>query len=417
MALFMSPRNTLPEAKYFAFLFLTVFTVNINAQSPHKMTSQAIVRDAAGDLVTNQQVGMQISILQTTVGGTAVYVETQTPTTNASGLVSIAIGTGAVVTGVYATIDWSADSYFIKTETDPTGGTSYSITGTSQILSVPYALYANSAATVITAANGTPAGGTEGQVLQMVEAVPTWVDASFSLFYKDTDGDGYGDINNTILASAMPNGYVANNTDCDDGNPTVNPGQSEIYGDEIDNNCDGAIDEIEIGQIIDNDGVVFYLTDNATTDLDGDGDYDKGLICAFSDCPFSVNWGCQGIDLTSVPNVTDPAGNPVGLGAEIGNGRSNTINILIDCPTASAALAAHSLGPDWFLPSIKELHEIYLNRATLESVPGFIPFYNRPYWSSTEYDSYVAWKQDFSNGDKTNYIKNSVEPVRAVRAF
>ena len=54
---------------------------------------------------------MQISILQTTVGGTAVYVETQTPTTNASGLLSIAIGTGTPVNGTFATIDWSADTY------------------------------------------------------------------------------------------------------------------------------------------------------------------------------------------------------------------------------------------------------------------------------------------------------------------
>ena len=112
------------------------------AQAPEQMSYQAIVRDATGNLVTNQQVGMQISILQTTVGGTAVYVETQTPTTNANGLVSIAIGTGTPVNGTFATIDWSADTYFIKTETDPTGGTSYTITGTSQLLSVPYALHA-----------------------------------------------------------------------------------------------------------------------------------------------------------------------------------------------------------------------------------------------------------------------------------
>jgi uncharacterized protein (TIGR02145 family) len=84
---------------------------------------------------------MQISILQTSSSGTAVYVETQTPITNANGLASIEIGGGTLVSGNFASINWANGPYFIKTETDPNGGTSYSITGTSQLLSVPYALF------------------------------------------------------------------------------------------------------------------------------------------------------------------------------------------------------------------------------------------------------------------------------------
>ncbi|MEA3508406.1 MAG: FISUMP domain-containing protein, partial [Synergistota bacterium] len=80
--------------------------------------------------------------------GTAVYVETQTPTTNVNGLVSIEIGAGTVQSGDFTTIDWANGPYFIKTETDPAGGTNYTITGTSQLLSVPYALHAKSADTV-----------------------------------------------------------------------------------------------------------------------------------------------------------------------------------------------------------------------------------------------------------------------------
>jgi hypothetical protein len=75
-------------------------------------------------------------------------VETQTPTTNTNGLASIEIGVGTVVSGNFSTIDWSNGPYFIKTETDPIGGVSYTITGTSQLLSVPYALYAKSAGSV-----------------------------------------------------------------------------------------------------------------------------------------------------------------------------------------------------------------------------------------------------------------------------
>jgi uncharacterized protein (TIGR02145 family) len=91
---------------------------------------------------------MQISILQGSASGTAVYVETQTPTTNANGLVSIEIGAGTMLSGDFTTIDWANGTYFIKTETDPAGGNSYSITGTSQLLSVPYAMHAKSAETV-----------------------------------------------------------------------------------------------------------------------------------------------------------------------------------------------------------------------------------------------------------------------------
>jgi hypothetical protein len=84
---------------------------------------------------------MQISILQGTANGSAVYVETQTPTTNINGLVSVEIGAGTT-SDDFTSIDWANGPYFIKTETDPTGGTTYSITGTSQLMSVPYALYA-----------------------------------------------------------------------------------------------------------------------------------------------------------------------------------------------------------------------------------------------------------------------------------
>jgi hypothetical protein len=113
-----------------------------NAQAPQKISYQAVIRDAANNLVTNHAIGMKISILQGSATGTAVYTETQTPNTNANGLVSIEIGTG---TGFDA-INWAAGPFFIKTETDPAGGTSYSITGTSQLLSAPYALYAVKAA-------------------------------------------------------------------------------------------------------------------------------------------------------------------------------------------------------------------------------------------------------------------------------
>ena len=130
--------------KKFINVFAAIlFTASVFAQSPQKMSYQAVIRDGSGVLVSNHLVGMQISILQGSPTGTVVYVETQTLTTNANGLATLEIGGGAG----FSTIDWATGPYYIKTETDPTGGTTYTITGTSQLLSVPYALYS---------ANGTP---------------------------------------------------------------------------------------------------------------------------------------------------------------------------------------------------------------------------------------------------------------------
>ena len=134
--------------KIFTIIAGLMLTVSVFAQAPEKMSYQAVVRNSSNALVTTQAVGMQISILQGGATGTAVYVETQTPTSNANGLVSLEIGTGTVVSGDFTTIDWANDTYFIKTETDLAGGTTYTITGTTQLMSVPYALHAKTAESV-----------------------------------------------------------------------------------------------------------------------------------------------------------------------------------------------------------------------------------------------------------------------------
>jgi uncharacterized protein (TIGR02145 family) len=122
-------------------LMTILFIVSISAQIPQKMSYQSVVRNSSNQLVTNKVVGMKISILKGSTTGSSVYSEIQTPSTNANGLISIEIGSG---TG-FNTIDWSTGLYFIKTETDPAGGTNYTISGVSQLLSVPYSLYANKA--------------------------------------------------------------------------------------------------------------------------------------------------------------------------------------------------------------------------------------------------------------------------------
>ncbi len=120
-------------------------TYLVSAQAPEKMSYQAIMRNASGQLLANQNVAVRVSVLQGSAAGTAVYSERITGTTNVNGLVSLEIGSGTVLSGTFNTINWGGNSYYLKTETDPAGGTNYTITGTSQLLSVPYALYAKSA--------------------------------------------------------------------------------------------------------------------------------------------------------------------------------------------------------------------------------------------------------------------------------
>jgi len=133
---------TLPIRRKFFLAAISLFFFTFTyGQAPSKMSYQAVIRNSSNTLVSNQPVGMRISILQGSASGTAVYVETQTPTTNDNGLASLEIGGGTVVSGNISTMDWANGPYFIKTETDANGGSNYSITGTSQLLSVPYAFF------------------------------------------------------------------------------------------------------------------------------------------------------------------------------------------------------------------------------------------------------------------------------------
>ena len=147
-----------------AVLLLTVYCSLNTAfgQAPQKMSYQAVVRNASNALVANTAVGVKISVLQTTATGAVVYSERHMPTTNANGLATFEIGGGTVLSGTMAGINWANGPYFIKTETDPAGGTNYTIAGTSQLASVPYALFA--------ANGGTPglAGATGLQGIQGV---------------------------------------------------------------------------------------------------------------------------------------------------------------------------------------------------------------------------------------------------------
>ena len=134
--------------KLFNLLTAVLITASAFAQAPEKMSYQAVIRNAADELVRNQNVGMRISILQSSATGTAVYVETHLKSTNENGLLVLEVGAGTSVKDTFSAINWGNDSYYLKIETDVTGGTNYTISGSSQLMSVSYALHAKDAATV-----------------------------------------------------------------------------------------------------------------------------------------------------------------------------------------------------------------------------------------------------------------------------
>lgn len=125
---------------------------NLQAQFPEGFSHQALIRDASKHLIINSPVGIRVSIIQGMPEGSIVYSETHTPVSNSNGLISFVIGQGTIINGIFGEINWINGPYFIKTEADPTGGTDYTISGTSQINSVPYALHSGSL--VLTSANG-----------------------------------------------------------------------------------------------------------------------------------------------------------------------------------------------------------------------------------------------------------------------
>tara|TARA_B110000211_G_scaffold227074_1_gene281448 strand:- start:27 stop:1103 length:1077 start_codon:yes stop_codon:yes gene_type:complete len=130
------------------FTLLIVFASMLSfAQAPDLMNYQAVIRDSNGDIVSDQQVGLRLSILKGSAGGASVHQGEYAPSTDEFGVISVQIGNPISVIGDMSTIDWGETTYYLKTEIDIAGGSNYVEMGTTQFLSVPYALHANSADT------------------------------------------------------------------------------------------------------------------------------------------------------------------------------------------------------------------------------------------------------------------------------
>ena len=187
--------------KLLTLFFMLALVLSVFAQAPQKFTYQAVVRDNSNNLLRNTDVTVTVSLLQGSESGSAVYVETHNAKANANGLMTLLIGGGTVTSGSFADIEWGSGPYFVRVESNL--GDKGTLTTVQQLLSVPYAQYANEA----------------GNYTETDPTVPAWAKQSEKPNYD------YSEIKNTPTIPTVPTkvsqlendkGYIATETD-----PTV----------------------------------------------------------------------------------------------------------------------------------------------------------------------------------------------------
>jgi trimeric autotransporter adhesin len=142
------------------FFFLLIFAISsANSQVPDLFKYQSVARNTGGQTLVNSPVGIRLSIVENSMTGNVIYTEEHSVITNDFGLFNLSVGGGSVVLGDFSTIDWGNSTKYLEIEADFAGGTNYSAMGTSQLLSVPYALYAKNSGNPLLP-DGSEAGNT-----------------------------------------------------------------------------------------------------------------------------------------------------------------------------------------------------------------------------------------------------------------
>jgi uncharacterized protein (TIGR02145 family) len=188
-------------------LFLLYFFILSNiliAQSPEAFKYQAVVRDATGQVIINQEVSFRISLMNGSIDGPVVYTETHSVTTNQFGLVNLEIGNGST-SDDFGSIDWGINTHFIQVELDITGGTNFELMGTSQILSVPYALHSNTSESALSGdynnLSNTP---------NIIDSISAVLDTTTLFIQEELDGDSTNEIQTFSVSATGDTLYIGN---------------------------------------------------------------------------------------------------------------------------------------------------------------------------------------------------------------
>ncbi len=383
------------------------------AEAPMAIPYQAVTRDNSGSLIANQVVSLRFTLRDATAGGTIVYRETQSTTTNALGLFTANIGEGTPVTGTFAAVDWGNGFKFMQVEMDVAGGSSYTDMGTQQMLSVPYALHAG---------NG------------------NWKTTGIDITNSNSDNVGIGTSSPSASAklevSSVTEGFLPPRMTFTERNAIVNPaqglmvyctdcyydGQLQVYNGSSWENGVGdsaSVPLVEIGDTLQG-GVVSYITTAR-------GVFPQhGIIAApvdqSTDCFFFVDTisnsaylapgtynACTGNTfswtVTCAPCISTPyylvsMYANVRYPPTINSGFNNT-NALVNCMGSGTFDYAAKICDDlvlggyndWVLPSQDELNLLYQNKT---AIGGFSA---GNYWnSSTPNGVAKASYQNFGSG-------------------
>lgn len=311
------------KLKSILWLCFVAFTSNLVAQTPDLINYQAIVRDVNNSVITNQSVSVKFVITEGLPNGLVVYEENQSVTTNSHGLINIKIGSGLLIVGSLGAIDWSANSYYLTTSIDPTGAANYTLSGISELVSVPYALHAK---TVDNADDADADPENEIQDLQLngnnlsLTNNPTATAIDLSTVIIDTDtqlnesavdafvsNNGYittevdgsitneielpaGGINGQILQTNGSGGYTWVDKTVDTDTQLTEAAVDAFVADNgfITTEVDGSItNEIELpvggtnGQVLQTNGSGIYTWVDQTTNTDTDTQLNEAAVDAF----------------------------------------------------------------------------------------------------------------------------------------
>jgi len=374
-----------------AFLaILLIHSSMLKAQVPQKISYQSVIRNSSGELIKSAMVEIKISILHGSVSGTVTYSETHSVSTNVNGLATLAIGAGTPDTGTFSAIDWSHGPYFLKVETISEEGTNYISTGTSEILSVPYALHSKTAETVTDSLDEN--------------------DPLFTAWDKD-----YNDLTNKPANATSTNNGFMSSTDkiklngLQNANIIAGTGISVTgtYPDvTITNTASGG--PHYIGELY-GGGVIFWV--------DHTGEH--GLIVSMVDQSTNTEWSNVSTIAVDTTNEWDGASNTIAILLQSGH-LNSAAKLCADYVNVEYGNGTYN---DWYLPSITELNHIWnffyevQKSLTNDGNPSTTPLIRTFYWSSSGNYDFTAWAFAFGNGHSQPSYKYTANCVRAVRAF